>query len=414
MKILMVLDTSIFPLLGGLQRHVWTLAKFMSRQGHEVNILAPKSKLDTTNEVYLNGVRIIKTLQPVRYKKIQWVYDSYSLVKQINDYGKKYDIVHYHGQNQYFFENLNLDRPVVSTIHSISPACLRESFQFDLCQSPSPAKCALCYVANRPNYAPLILGIVGFCAFHQRFIKKGLQKMQRVICVSEYVRARVERALRLDNLITIKNFIDFDGEIKSSLQSLTSFNARKSLDIPLDSRIIVYFGRLSYEKGLDILVKAFDEVLKRLDKRIFLIIGGDGSQKHLIEEMAKNMTNIKMVGYVSRVEQLGLLSQSDIFVSPSRFADACPTTLIEATSLGLPIVATRVGGSPEIVEDKENGLLVEPKNSHALADGLITMLSDESMLHRCKTSGPKKAKNFDIIEIGSKILGLYEEILDQY
>jgi glycosyltransferase involved in cell wall biosynthesis len=412
----MVSEIGLFPLVGGVQRHMWTLANFMKKQGHEVDILTSRSEPETKKERDFNGIGIYPTLHQgrplLKYDQVQLIYDSYDFMKQINVYGEKYDIIHYHGGGgYYFFEQLNLDRPLVTTLHGILPACPKESFLFDSCQSPTPAKCSLCYVANRPNYALLSPAVVLFCTLHHRLMKKGLQKMQKVICVSDYVRRSIERTLKLHNLVTIHNFIDAQEEIKPNLELSKNFDARKLLNIPVDSRIITYFGRLSYEKGSDILIKAFYKVLNTLGQGFYLIIGGTGPQKHQIEEMAKGIDNVRTVGYLSRSKQLGLMAQSDVFVSPSRFADACPTTLIEAAYLGLPIVATLVGGSPEIVVDEENGLLVEPQNPHALANGLIKLLSDERLLSKCKINGPRKAKDFDIGVIGPKILSLYEAVL---
>jgi len=414
MNILMVSEISLFPLVGGVQRHMWTLAKFMKKKGHEVDILT-SSESETKRDEDLGGIRIFWTLKQGRsflgYNQFGWIYDSYDFMKQINTYGKKYDIIHYHGGGYYFFEQLKLDVPLVSTLHGIYPACSKESFLFDSCQSPTPTKCTLCYVANRPNYALLSPAIVTFCILHHRLMKKGLQKMQKVICVSDYVKRSVERTLNLRNLVTIHNFIDVQDDIKPNLALLKNFDARKVLNIPVDCRLITYFGRLSHEKGSDILIKAFNEVLGTLGQGVYLIIGGTGPEKHRIEEMTKRMRNVKIVGHLPRSEQLGLMAQSDVFVSPSRFADACPTTLIEAAFLGLPVVATQVGGSPEIVADEENGLLVEPQNPHALANGLIKLLSNETLLSKCSRNGPRKARDFDISMIGPRILNLYKAVL---
>jgi glycosyltransferase involved in cell wall biosynthesis len=411
MRILLVSEIRLFPLMGGVQRHIYTLAKFLHRQGHEVTILTSRSKPDIENYLNLDGVRVLETLPHVRYKQAQWLYDAYNLMREISRHDDKYDVIHYHGGAHYFFDHLHLRTPLVSTLHGIYPVCLRESYLFDSCQSPSPAKCALCYVAERPTEAILTPGIFTFHVLHNMQIKKGLQAMRRVICVSDYVKRVVEKTLKLDNLVTIHNFVDFQDEIKPNLPSPEDFDARRLLDIPTDSQIITYFGRLCYEKGVDVLVKAFSNGARKLNREVYLVIGGNGPEKHRIEEIAKNADNVKVVGYLARREQLGLMAQSNVFVSPSRFADACPTVLIEAAFLGLPIVATRVGGSPEIVTHLENGLLVEPGSPYALANGLVKLMSDEKLLEKYGKNGPKKANNFDIHIVGREILGLYEEVL---
>jgi len=413
-RILLVSEIPLFPTTGGVQRHVLNLARYQERQGHEVDILTSRDTGDLPKEADLEGVRVLKEIRPLGYKQFSWIYNSYNVMKQINHYGRKYDIIHYHGGAHYFFKNLAMNRPLISTLHGIYPVCLRESFLFDRCLSPTPIKCALCFTLNNRRSAIFLPQIVAFCAFHQKFIKSGLRSEQKIICVSDYVRKSVSRIIPLHNLVTIYPFLDFHADIEPYLEYARTSYVRKSYGLPQQSQIIVYFGRLSYEKGVDVLLDAFQKAQKMLGKETYLFIGGSGPQKEKIAELAREIPNTRILGFLSRREQIALMYQSDIFVSASRFAEALGMAVTEAASLGLPVIATRVGGSPEIVLDGKTGLLVEPQNSHALAEGLVKLLLEKELRVKYKENALQRAKMFDINIIGPKISDLYDTVLARY
>jgi glycosyltransferase involved in cell wall biosynthesis len=141
-------------------------------------------------------------------------------------------------------------------------------------------------------------------------------------------------------------------------------------------------GRLSEQKGMEYFVKAVPLVLKECRETKFFIVG-DGEDKEKIEDLISDLhleNDVILLGYRSDIQNV--MSQLDLIVLSSLW-EGLPLTPIEAFSIGKTIVATAVDGTVEIVEDGVNGILVEPKDSKQIADGIVKI---------CKS--PKEIKTF--------------------
>jgi glycosyltransferase involved in cell wall biosynthesis len=130
---------------------------------------------------------------------------------------------------------------------------------------------------------------------------------------------------------------------------------------------LVFVGRLAPVKGLRVLIEA----LKTHGGRdVRLTIVGDGTERGALEALAASLGNmVRFTGYLSQDEVADLLATADAFALPS-FAEGVPVVLMEALAAGLPVIATRITGVPELVEDGVAGFLVSPGDAHALADAI--------------------------------------------
>jgi glycosyltransferase involved in cell wall biosynthesis len=242
-------------------------------------------------------------------------------------------------------------------------------------------------------------------------MERSLESVHKVICVSDYVKRYIKKSFNLTNLATVHNFIDYEGEINPQLTSSDNFNIRSDLDLPPDAKIITYFGRLIPEKGVDLLIKAFKRIHKKAEDNIYLLVGGEGSQRTQLENMAKETTGVIFTGFVPRKNQLATIAQSDVFVHPARYPEAFGITILEAMALGLPVVATRVGGIPEFVVDGKGGYLVTPNSSADLATKIYNVLNNEMFKSEAKAFNLELSRKFDIKHIGQKIIKIYESSL---
>lgn len=148
---------------------------------------------------------------------------------------------------------------------------------------------------------------------------------------------------------------------------------RAELGLAMDDRLVLTLARLAPNKGHRYLVAAAPSVIERFPNTHFLFAGAldDGAT---IERLAAQLNvrgHVHLLGF--RTDTARLLAASDLFALPS-LAEGMPLSVIEALAAGLPVVATRVGGIPEIVTSGENGLLVAPADSQALAHALLAML----------------------------------------
>ncbi len=149
--------------------------------------------------------------------------------------------------------------------------------------------------------------------------------------------------------------------------------ARASLGLPLDVPLVVYVGRLERPKGLFELVEAFAAVRRaRPDARLVLV--GDGSARSALQAAAAPLGDaVIAVGDRTHAEVPRYLASADVFTLPSWF-EGTPNVVLEALACGRRVVATRVGGIPDVVEDELLGELVPPKEPRALAAALVRAL----------------------------------------
>jgi glycosyltransferase involved in cell wall biosynthesis len=131
----------------------------------------------------------------------------------------------------------------------------------------------------------------------------------------------------------------------------------------------VYVGRLSPEKGVDVLIKAW----KRFPP-LPLKVAGDGPQRVQLQRLASS--NVEFVGQIEKREVLNLILQSRFLIFPSVLYETFGRAIIEAFACGKPVIASRLGSAAEIVEDKKTGFLFEPGNSDELAAKAKLLIDD--------------------------------------
>jgi glycosyltransferase involved in cell wall biosynthesis len=139
-------------------------------------------------------------------------------------------------------------------------------------------------------------------------------------------------------------------------------------------KYITFVGRLIYAKGVQDLLCAFRNI-GRPDLRLRIV--GDGNYRSQLEQYAKDWgIEDRVKFYGERKDVIDILEESDIFVNPS-YSEGLPTSVMEAASVGLPIVATDVGGTNEIIRNMESGLLIPPGQPDMIAGAIKVLLHDE-------------------------------------
>jgi sugar transferase (PEP-CTERM/EpsH1 system associated) len=150
---------------------------------------------------------------------------------------------------------------------------------------------------------------------------------------------------------------------------------RRSLAIPTDALVVGTVGRLTEVKRQHLLIQAVAQLTRRLPSLRLLLVG-DGPLRNQLERLAQDLGVADLVhfaGYQPDPEQF--YQAMDVFALTSQ-SEGIPQALIEAAASGLPAVASRVGGVPEVIEDGRSGLLFEPGDAAALLRGLETLLGD--------------------------------------
>lgn len=181
---------------------------------------------------------------------------------------------------------------------------------------------------------------------------------------------------------------------------------------PDDAPVILYVGRLDPAKGLAELVEAF-YALRQQGRRVRLQIQGDGPAESALRKafarepfagVARVITMVETRDAVGAPAQDGVA----IFTLPSHY-EGFGVVLVEAMRRGLPIVATSVGGIPEVVEDGVNAILVPPRDAASLARALARLLDDPALRSRLGSAGPARASRFTEAAMCAAWERIYEE-----
>jgi glycosyltransferase involved in cell wall biosynthesis len=175
---------------------------------------------------------------------------------------------------------------------------------------------------------------------------------------------------------------------------------------------IVCVARLSWEKGLDYLIKAMPDVIREHpDARLVMV--GEGDKRNELESMIKELgleEKVKLLGRLPHEETLAEIGKSEIFVCPS-LAEGLGIVFIEAQACDVAVVGTRVGGIPDVIQDEETGLLVEPKNSEQISIALKRLLANQDLRERLRQSAIARLDYFDWNKIVEDVSREYQKLL---
>jgi glycosyltransferase involved in cell wall biosynthesis len=225
------------------------------------------------------------------------------------------------------------------------------------------------------------------------------------VAVAEAVSDTVRKKYRASNVPVIPNGIcvsEFDWTTRERI------DCRRNNCISKDTLLFVTLARVDLVKGIDILLEAFRIVRSRC-KTCALWIVGDGPLRAHLEQATKELENVWFLGHRNDVRRL--LAAADVFVLPSRY-EASPLALLEAMAAGKPVIATAVGGIPEILHGNQQGFLVQPESPTDLAQAMILLASDHNARIRMGTNAREWARHhFTSGRMAAAYMELYKNLL---
>ena len=169
---------------------------------------------------------------------------------------------------------------------------------------------------------------------------------------------------------------------------------------------------LAPHKAQDDLLRAAALVLARRDDVRFFVVG-EGALRAELEALARELGIAARVVFTGfRSDALDLLRAFDVFVMSS-YLEGLGTSIMDAQALGVPVVATRTGGIPELVEDGVTGLLTPPRNPAALADAMLRFLGDEALRHACAQTARVRSSRYDYRTMVYKTLDAYRVLCEK-
>jgi glycosyltransferase involved in cell wall biosynthesis len=183
---------------------------------------------------------------------------------------------------------------------------------------------------------------------------------------------------------------------------------RRDLGIPVNAPVAVYAGRLVPIKQVDMLVSVWPRVRESCPDAC-LVVAGNGPLEDRLKEMASD--GIQFLGGLEDVRPL--LQAADVLVLPSD-SEGLPLSILEAMSCGLPCVATRVGGIPEVISDGQNGILIPVRDPDRLVEAILKILLDPTIRESMgKRSRERILENYSLEKIAIQTSTLYQKVLQE-
>jgi glycosyltransferase involved in cell wall biosynthesis len=238
-----------------------------------------------------------------------------------------------------------------------------------------------------------------------------------VIAVSEEVKHSIQSRYNLNGnlngrpkLCTILNGVDAD-QLEADSQGRTG--VKPEFGIPDDHQLVVHVANFTPKKRHQDLAQAARLVIDREPQVSFLLVG-QGPLEPDIRAQVKNLNlenNVVFAGF--RTDAPRIIGAADVFVLPSQF-EGLPIAMLEAMALGRPVIASRVGGVPEVISDGVDGLLIDPLRPDQLAEKILTVIKCLELREKLSTNAVRKVReHFGIKRMVNSTEALYTSVLTE-
>lgn len=402
MKILLVNKFHYYK--GGSEKYYFDLANLLKENGHDVAFFSMKNEknIKTENKEYF--VQQIDLNTGSKLKALDVIYSKQNKAKMIealNDF--KPDIVHINNFQRQLSESIieaikQKNIPIVFTAHdvqAICPAITMIDNNKNICEKCMGGKYINC-IKKKCNKGSTLKSIIGALeGYYYRYKKVYTKKIDKIIAPSKFYKNKlVQDGIPESKIIVMPNFINTE-----------EYNVNIS-----DKGYALYIGRLSKEKGILNLIKAF----KNLENGI-LYIAGEGEEKENIQNFIKENKleeRIKLLGFLNKEQVIETISKSRFVVAPSIWYENCPYSIMETLAIGKPVIGANIGGIPELVKDNESGMLYTFDNIEDLTEKMKKLFSDNKLAEKYGNNAKKQANEYYDKKIYyNKILEIYKAIL---
>ncbi len=243
--------------------------------------------------------------------------------------------------------------------------------------------------------------------------RETLEQADAVTCISSYMKKSIQEVAPdcAAHLHSIPNGVDC-AALTAKVFETPGVAQRNKLK---PDSFILFLGRLHRRKGVEVLIKAFHQVAKK-NPDTQLVVAGDGDE--MISLRAQTQQNgvanrIHFVGAVQGVDKLWLLQNAVCLVLPTPTRETFGLVLLEAMTNGKPVIGTKLGGILDLIEENQNGFLVQPGDADDLAQAIEKMFSDSRRRQEMGLAAVEKAKLYDWPVVAQKYIALFESLLEK-
>lgn len=369
MRILLV--NKFHYLRGGSEKYYFELAQLLKSKGHTVGFFSMKHEENITTgdpeyfveEIDLNTGSKLKALDVIYSQE-----NKRLMAKALEEF--KPDIVHINNFQRQLSASIidaikEKNIPIVMTAHDLNPICPASIMLYngevcDDCITKGYAQC----IKKKCVKGSTLKSTLGVMEKKYYDFHKVFRKIDCIISPSEFNKNQlVNGKLKYNEIIALHNFV----------------NESERNDYVLGDYAF-YLGRLSKEKGILNLIEAIGDI-----PNAKLLIAGDGPERERIEAYISEHKldgRITLLGYQNQDSIHKYITNSRFVVIPSICNENCPYSVLEAMEIGKPIVASRIGGIPELIADGENGYLYKADDINELKEKLTLLLDNDDKVNR--------------------------------
>jgi glycosyltransferase involved in cell wall biosynthesis len=383
------------PTPGGLESHVQRLAEALIDGGHEVAVVTGTARPDP-----LPGGGGVK-FAPTVLSRVPWVFDSEArqylppfpdrtfgrVVRQTAESWRP-DVIHAHGWCAFssYWPDAPDAPPLVVTLHDHGLRCPKRTLLRGKaeCRRGRGVRCITC------GGDQAALKRIPLAAMMGRSVSHLAAHTSTFIAVSHSVADRVaEIDIPASKVKVIPNFIHM-----SSLGAPDGDQDKPGVPVAL------FVGPDAHHKGRSVAVEAFSR-----------LPSGTGTLVLVGSAAVVNVDGVSNLGYLRGDALWEQYRRASIALVPSVWPEPCPTVALEALAFGLPVVGSRIGGIPDLVEDGSSGLLVPPDNPARLAESMHAILTDPQLRNKLSQGARTRSQQFDTATVVPQLVDVYESVL---
>jgi glycosyltransferase involved in cell wall biosynthesis len=406
MRILQAIDCYPPPLIGGHALQVRMTAQELARRGHDVEVAAlagPQGPVDETDgDVTVHRLegwsRALSRFSVEPERALHPTIADPGLVRSIGHLLERFrpDVVHAHGWILHSLLPLLPDSctRLVVTMHEYGLVCPKNSFVHEgtVCSGPGFNKCVVC-ASEQYGPIPSVALTTGLT-----LTRRSKRRVDQYIAVSSPV-ARACSALVAGGTHTIKIIPPFVPDATFDMSG-----ADRPDFVPSSGGYVMFAGALGPHKGVDVLLEAW----KRLEGSIPLVLVG--LRRH--DTPTTMPAGVTVVENVPHGEVLKAWNHCTVAVVPSRWPDPSPLVALEAMAAGRPVIASSVGGLPDIVQDGITGVLVPPGDVDALRAAMTRLLADPDLRTQMGEAAHQRAVKYSASTVVPQLESVYHQVIN--
>lgn len=376
---------------GGMEIHIRDLVNGLIERGHQVFIITSRHPKGRKKEE--EGDLTIYYVDGEAWYIKKWRYNrnSLKLFKNLNNH-KKFDVVHCQSFEGYgAMGRYRQHIPLVMTSHGTSFNEIRT-------------------ILEGRQKLKSFLGLPFLMKYYLVDERVIFQRSDRVIAVSHELKEDIKRHYKIseEKVVVIPNGID-----TNKFKPINVNGLREKWGLT-DEKIVLTVGNLWRMKGYHLLIKILLELLDEGNIKLFIV--GSGTDLDYLKRIAQDLNVVDNVVFTEKVSDkklVELYNLVDVFALPSMWhSEAFGLVNAEAMACGTPVIASRIGGIPTVIENYKDGILVEPGNLKELKEKILEVLRDDELAKKLALNARKKiVEGFSLDRMIENTIKVYEVVI---